>query len=288
MPSKLKGTIVGVAAPAAGAAPAPPLGWPPPAAAPGGQGGTPAFEAAPSLSGFGAPSDAAQNPNQQFGAPQGVSPLGATVAVDAAAAAPEPPKYGAPPPPDPSLGFGGGSPAGFGAPPPGGAAPGFGAPPSGNDGFGAPPTVDGAMGGFRAPAPPPYGAPPPAGGPPPGGVMGASQDFGSQVAQGFNPMGQEIGGAMQPYAGGPMAPGMGPGPMSAPGVAGPQKSWLTTLLLAFFLGYLGVHRFYTGHTLFGIIQLLTCGGFGIWTWVDIILILLGKYTDAQGRPLAKS
>jgi TM2 domain-containing membrane protein YozV len=115
--------------------------------------------------------------------------------------------------------------------------------------------------------------------------MGAPQDFGNQVAQGFNPMGQ-MGAAMQPYAGGPMAQGAGPGPSTAGG--GPQKSWLTTLLLAFFLGCFGVHRFYTGHTLFGVIQLLTCGGFGIWYWVDIIFILMGKYTDAQGRPLAKS
>ena len=68
---------------------------------------------------------------------------------------------------------------------------------------------------------------------------------------------------------------------------GPQKSWLTTLLLAFFVGYAGVHRFYTGHTLLGVLQFLTCGGFGIWTLVDIIFILTGKYTDAQGRPLLK-
>lgn len=90
-------------------------------------------------------------------------------------------------------------------------------------------------------------------------------------------------GAMQPYPGAAMAAG-GPGAMVA---GGPQKSWLTTLLLAFFLGYAGAHRFYTGHTLLGVLQLVTCGGFGIWTWVDIIFILMGKYTDAQGRPLAK-
>jgi hypothetical protein len=97
-----------------------------------------------------------------------------------------------------------------------------------------------------------------------------------------------MGGApMQPYGGGAPMMGPGPGGMMAAGPGGPPKSWMMTLLLAFFLGYLGVHRFYTGHTLLGVLQLVTCGGFGIWTWIDIIFILMGKYTDAQGRPLVK-
>jgi hypothetical protein len=132
----------------------------------------------------------------------------------------------------------------------------MGAPPGGAQ-YGAPP------GGNQ------YGAPPQ-----PDGGFGAQPGFGAGPGPG-------MGGPMQPYG------GMG-GPMSMPGAGGPQKSWLTTLLLAFFAGYLGVHRFYTGHTLLGVLQLLTCGGLGIWTWVDIIFILMGKYTDAQGRPLQKS
>jgi len=290
MPSRLKGTIVGVAAPAAGAAPAPPPASaaqpaPTPGAPGGGPQGTVAFEAPPPQPGFGAPADAAAGASHQLGSPQNANPLGATVAADPGAMPGAPPAA-----PDPNAGFGGGAPAGFGAPPPGGGGAYGAPPPPAGEGFGAPPPADGnmgAQGGFGAPPQSPYGAPPPAGGPPPGGPgVGAPQDFGSQVAQGFNQMGQAMGAAMQPYAGGPMAPGMGAGPMTADGA--PQKSWLVTLLLAFFAGYLGVHRFYTGHTLFGVIQLLTCGGFGIWTWVDIILILLGKYTDAQGRPLARN
>ena len=35
------------------------------------------------------------------------------------------------------------------------------------------------------------------------------------------------------------------------------------------------------------VHLVTCGGFGIWQLIDIIFILTGKYTDAQGRPLLK-
>ncbi len=94
------------------------------------------------------------------------------------------------------------------------------------------------------------------------------------------------GGPMQPYPGGQMmGPGGVPNLMAPPGEG---KSWMITLLLCGFLGYLGVHRFYTGHYLLGALQLITCGGFGIWAFVDLIFILMGKYTDAQGRPLVKN
>jgi TM2 domain-containing membrane protein YozV len=66
-----------------------------------------------------------------------------------------------------------------------------------------------------------------------------------------------------------------------------QKDWLTTLLLCFFVGVLGVHRFYTGHTGIGVAQLLTLGGCGIWSLIDLIMIITQKFTDAQGRPLLK-
>ena len=44
-----------------------------------------------------------------------------------------------------------------------------------------------------------------------------------------------------------------------------QKSWVVALLLCFFLGGLGVHRFYVGKVGTGILQIVTVGGFfGIW------------------------
>jgi len=63
------------------------------------------------------------------------------------------------------------------------------------------------------------------------------------------------------------------------------KSFTVTLLLCAFLGSLGAHRFYTGKTGTGIIMLLTCGGFGIWTIIDYFTILFGSYVDKNERPL---
>jgi len=70
-------------------------------------------------------------------------------------------------------------------------------------------------------------------------------------------------------------------------VQGEGKDWLTALLLCFFLGVFGIHRFYTGHTVIGVVQLLTLGGCGIWALVDFIMIIVGSFKDANGRILVK-
>lgn len=67
--------------------------------------------------------------------------------------------------------------------------------------------------------------------------------------------------------------------------SGEVNDWLTTLLLAIFVGYLGIHRFYTGHIGTGVLMLLTLGGCGIWTIIDIILIATGSFKDGNGNPL---
>lgn len=89
-----------------------------------------------------------------------------------------------------------------------------------------------------------------------------------------------------------------------------QKSWLTALLLCLFLGYFGIHNFYTGRAGRGIAQLImevvgaffifTILGFGIgvalwiavgiWVLVEFIMIISGSGgydRDAHGVPLRK-
>lgn len=61
-----------------------------------------------------------------------------------------------------------------------------------------------------------------------------------------------------------------------------SKSRLVALLLCFFFGVLGVHRFYVGKVGTGILQLVTIGGIGIWAFIDLILIAVGSFTDKEG------
>lgn len=63
------------------------------------------------------------------------------------------------------------------------------------------------------------------------------------------------------------------------------KSRLVALLLCFFLGIIGVHRFYVGKIGSGIGQIVTLGGLGIWTLVDLIMIAAGSFRDIDRRKL---
>lgn len=74
---------------------------------------------------------------------------------------------------------------------------------------------------------------------------------------------------------------------------GTQKSKLVAVLLAFFLGSLGIHNFYLGYTSTAIWQIVitvvTCGTCSwIWPLIDFIRLLINNIdTDANGVPLKK-
>ena len=69
---------------------------------------------------------------------------------------------------------------------------------------------------------------------------------------------------------------------------GTDKSGVVCLLLVIFLGWLGIHRLYAGKIGTGILWLLTGGIFGIGVLIDLILIIVGKFTDADGNPIPLS
>lgn len=74
-------------------------------------------------------------------------------------------------------------------------------------------------------------------------------------------------------------------PVYAPGVSHHGK--LVVLLLALFVGGLGVHRFYVGKIGTGLLMLVTLGGLGLWTLIDIILIACDSFTDADGLRITR-
>ena len=65
------------------------------------------------------------------------------------------------------------------------------------------------------------------------------------------------------------------------------RSWVVTMLLALCFPLIGIHRFYTGHVLSGLLQLVTLGGVGVWWLLDVIRILFGSFRDSEGRPLVR-
>ncbi|MDH5656109.1 MAG: TM2 domain-containing protein [Spirochaetia bacterium] len=66
-----------------------------------------------------------------------------------------------------------------------------------------------------------------------------------------------------------------------------QKDWMITLLLCLFVGVMGVHRFYVGKIGSGVAQLLTFGGCGIWSLIDLVMIITGSFKDSEGRDLLR-
>lgn len=62
-------------------------------------------------------------------------------------------------------------------------------------------------------------------------------------------------------------------------------SQIVTILLCWFLGIFGVHRFYVGKYGTGLLQLFTLGGFGLWSFIDLLVLAIGRFRDSENRVL---
>ena len=66
-----------------------------------------------------------------------------------------------------------------------------------------------------------------------------------------------------------------------------RKSRILAFIFCFFLGYFGLHQFYVGKIAWGVLYLFTAGIFGFGWIIDMILILIGRFKDADGYRVYK-
>jgi TM2 domain-containing membrane protein YozV len=64
-----------------------------------------------------------------------------------------------------------------------------------------------------------------------------------------------------------------------------KRSRGVALLLSFFGGVFGLHRFYVDKPRTAIAMLLTFGGLGVWYLYDLVLIAAGEFRDSEDLPL---
>ncbi|WP_326599325.1 protein kinase domain-containing protein [Streptomyces sp. NBC_01803] len=134
--------------------------------------------------------------------------------------------------------------------------------------------------GYNAPAP--YATPTPAPGynTPPPHVTAPWPQPGAMYPQpvvAYPPVAYPVAAAYVPYS---------PYGYDALGRPLSNKSKVVAGLLQIFLGVFGVGRFYTGHVGIGLIQLFTCGGWGLWALIDgIVFLVSDSRTDGMGRIL---
>lgn len=70
--------------------------------------------------------------------------------------------------------------------------------------------------------------------------------------------------------------------------ANKQRHFLAVFFLSFMWGTFGIDRFYLGKIWTGLLKLVTFGGFGIWTIIDLSLVMSGAMRDKQGNEMIDS
>ena len=64
-----------------------------------------------------------------------------------------------------------------------------------------------------------------------------------------------------------------------------DKNFVLVATLCFLLGVFGVHQFYCGKVISGVLMVFTIGGLGIWALVDFVIVCFGEFTDSQRRKI---
>lgn len=66
-----------------------------------------------------------------------------------------------------------------------------------------------------------------------------------------------------------------------------DKKILPAVILMAVLLPFSPHRFYVGKKGTAVLQILTLGGLGIWWLYDFIMLVVGSFTDAEGRKVTE-